>query len=216
MHGCGRKETPRRHRQAYMPCSPLKGSGLEVGQALWAWPTIQTGLPAPLVLSLPTVPSRLSFSVSFNHGSRLLITGDTYLSRRDIKAIGGKSFPEQTGWIIPLKEAEGAEKLAAGKNFIVAIIEVEPEALETPTGERLRAIRQARLDRKYEQRNARADRLEKKAEEVMQSVQTYMNMEFLTEPIKIGHHSEKGHRRLREKITRRSTRNSSCFPRPRA
>ena len=67
----------------------------------------------------------------------LLITGDTYMSRRDLKRIGGKWNGQFHGWLIPLAQAEAAEKLAGDRNFIVAIIDVEAESLETPTGERL-------------------------------------------------------------------------------
>lgn len=131
----------------------------------------------------------------------ILITGDTYTSRRDLKALGGKWYPDESGWIIPHSRAEAAEKLAVDRNFIAAIIEVEDMALERPTGERLRAIRQAKLDRRAERLNARADRLEKLAAAEASKVTRYDDFAFWTQPILIGHHSEKSHRRLRDRLS---------------
>src|SRR5437870_1786302 len=68
----------------------------------------------------------------------LLITGETYMSRRDLKRLGGKWYPNREGWIVPLAQCEAAEQLANGHNFIVEIIDVEAGDLEHPTGERLR------------------------------------------------------------------------------
>lgn len=129
----------------------------------------------------------------------LLITGDTYTSRREIKALGGKWNPEEGGWLVPVSDS--ARQLAETKGFVVSEVEIDPVLLERPTGERLRAIRQAKIDRRAEQRLARAERLEREAEKATESIKPYMNLEFLTEPIKTDHHSAKRHRRLRERIS---------------
>jgi hypothetical protein len=131
----------------------------------------------------------------------ILITGDTYTSRRDLKALDGKWYPDQTGWIIPIAHQAAAEQIAAQRGFSTEIIEVEDIALERPTGERLRAIRQAKLDRRAERLNARADRLEKLAAVEASKVTKYDDFAFWTQPILIGHHSEKSHRRLRDRLS---------------
>jgi hypothetical protein len=130
----------------------------------------------------------------------ILITGDTFTSRRDLKALGGKWYPPETGWIIPFAKAEEAEKLASGRNFIASIIEVEPEALERPRGERLRAIRQEKLDRRAARNLAKAERLERLSDQEAAKIKPYDDFAFWTQPILIGHHSEKAHRRLRDRL----------------
>jgi uncharacterized protein DUF3560 len=131
----------------------------------------------------------------------ILITGNTYTSRRELKALGGKWYPDQTGWIIPVAQKVAAEKIASERGFTTAQIEVEDIALEHPTGERLRAIRQAKLDRRAERLTARADRLEKLAAVEASKVTKYDDFAFWTQPILIGHHSEKSHRRLRDRLS---------------
>jgi len=130
----------------------------------------------------------------------LLITGDTYTSRRDLKALGGKWYPDREGWVVPLTQCEAAEKLAGGKNFIVEIIDVEAEALERPTGERLRGIRQDRLDGKIGRWRARAERLEAQAAALDKQLAPYDDFAFWTQPILVGHHSERSHRKLRDRL----------------
>jgi hypothetical protein len=143
--------------------------------------------------------SLLSNSI-FSMIPAVLITGKTYPVRREIKALGGKWSPDNEGWVLPESQHEAAKALVERHGLDIDTTEVDPIELERPTGERLRAIRQAKLDRRAEKRLARADRLEKQAVEVMKPVQPYMNMEFMTEPIKVGHHSERRHRKLRERI----------------
>lgn len=131
----------------------------------------------------------------------ILITGNTYTSRRELKALGGKWYPDETGWIIPVAQREAAEKIALDRGFTAEDIEVEDIALERPTGERLRAIRQERLDRRSERLNARADRLERLADEQSDKLKPYDDYAFWTQPILVGHHSEKSHRRLRDRLS---------------
>ena len=130
----------------------------------------------------------------------LFITGDTYTSRRQIKSLGGKWNPDESGWLIPMEREADARVLADEKAFACDIIDVDPILLETPTGERLRAIRQAQIDRRAERKLARADRLEKKAQEIDKSLESYNDWAFWTEPVKIGHHSEQRHRNLRNRL----------------
>ena len=141
----------------------------------------------------------------------LLITGNTFTSRRDLKALGGKWYPESEGWIIPLKQCEAAEKLAGGKNFIVEIIDVPAVALERPKGDRLRAIRQAKIDRKAERLRASLPGLRRKVDAVHAALEPYNDFAFWSEPIKIGHHSEKRHRNLRAKLERKMSKGAEVL-----
>lgn len=129
-----------------------------------------------------------------------LITGNTYTSRREIKALGGKWYPDRTGWIVPTANAEPAKALALARGFEIEEIQVEPQALEHPTGERLRAIRQARLDKKIERWRGQADRREQQAAAVETQIKPYDDYAFWTEPVKTDHYSAGRHTRLREKL----------------
>lgn len=139
----------------------------------------------------------------------LLITGNTYPARRAIKALGGKWNPERSGWLAPVSDQ--ARKLAEDRGFSVEEVDVDPILLETPTGERLRAIRQDKLDRCSASKLARAERLEAKAGELGKSLEPYDDWAFWTEPIKIGHHSEHRHRRLRERLQNKMRKQSELL-----
>jgi hypothetical protein len=130
----------------------------------------------------------------------ILITGNTHTSRHDLKALGGKWYPDQTGWIVPITQKDAAETIAADHGFQTTIIDVDDLALERPTGERLRAIRQAKLDRRAERLTARAERLEKLADQQSAKLKPYDDWAFWSQPILVGHHSEKGHRKLRDRL----------------
>lgn len=130
----------------------------------------------------------------------ILITGETYTSRRDLKALGGKWFPDRSGWIVPIDRRDAAAKIASERGFATEEIEVEAVALEHPTGERLRAIRQARLDKKIQKWRAGAERRAEKYQSIEKQLEPYNDWAFWTEPVKYDHHSGKRHHRLRERL----------------
>lgn len=128
----------------------------------------------------------------------LLIIGDTYTSRREIKALGGKWNPDEGGWLAPVSDA--MRELAKSRGWTVKETEVDQILLEHPTGERLRAIRQAKIDRKCERKLAQAERLEKLSDKEAAKLKPYDDYAFWTQPILVGHHSEKSHRKLRDRL----------------
>lgn len=67
----------------------------------------------------------------------------------------------------------------------------------------IRAARQEAADRKAARLEGWAASAEKKADALKVANEPYSSWEFITEPIKIGHHSESRHRRLRERISQR-------------
>jgi hypothetical protein len=91
--------------------------------------------------------------------SAILVTGDTYTNRRAIKALGGKWNKEEGGWLVPTTTLSEITELAGANDWTLDTIEIDEELLETPTGERLRAIRQDKIDRRASRLEAKANRL---------------------------------------------------------
>lgn len=66
--------------------------------------------------------------------------------------------------------------------------------------EEIRTYRQAKLDRKSDRRQEWADSAIKQADALDKSLDTYKDWNFITQPILVGHHSERGHRNLLKRI----------------
>lgn len=66
--------------------------------------------------------------------------------------------------------------------------------------EAVREYRQAKLDRKSARREEWAASAVKKADNIDKSLTPYKDYAFITQPILVGHHSEKGHRNLLKRI----------------
>lgn len=125
----------------------------------------------------------------------VLVIGQTFVYRRELRRLGAKWNSEEGGWVVPLVQKKSIEELAEGKHWTLSEIKVNPVALETPTGDRLRAIRQAKLDRKVERIRAHAERLQKEAGGKMAAFEEYRHdIAFVTQP---------GHIPFREKVMRR-------------
>lgn len=71
---------------------------------------------------------------------------------------------------------------------------------EPTTIESIREYRQAKLDRKSERRQSWADSAVKQADNIDKSLNPYKDYSFITQPILVGHHSEKSHRNLLKRI----------------
>ena len=76
--------------------------------------------------------------------------------------------------------------------FCVGCEPTDPEAV--------REYRQAKLDRKSDRRQAWAASAVKQADSIDKSLTPYKDYTFITQPILVGHHSEKGHRNLLKRI----------------
>jgi hypothetical protein len=69
--------------------------------------------------------------------------------------------------------------------------------------EQIRQLRKERAERRAAKYLKWAESAERKSEAIDKSLEPYSDWAFISEPIKIGHHSEGRHRRLRERISRR-------------
>ncbi len=115
-----------------------------------------------------------------------LVTGDTYTHRQEIKALGGKWNKFESGWLVPVSAKEAITALAELQGWVIDEIKVDAELLETPTGERLRAIRQDKIDRRVGRLLGKADRLQAEADKKSAARDPYRgDTAFWTQPGRI-------------------------------
>ena len=129
----------------------------------------------------------------------LLITGETYIIRRQIRALGGRWNGDHKGWIVPFEKREQAEALQG--RIIIAPHEAPDDIFRPLDNEDIREIRQARHNRKAERLLRRAERLEKEAERFDKETKPFTtDWSFVTQPIT---NNTGGRRfaRFREKIS---------------
>jgi len=113
----------------------------------------------------------------------VLLEGKTYIHKSNIKRIGGKWQPDALGWVVPLINSPKALELASTHNLKYSIIDVDPEDLETPTGERLRAIRQTRINKRASNMRTKADKLEREATDKQAKMNAYHgDISFFSQP----------------------------------
>jgi hypothetical protein len=129
----------------------------------------------------------------------LLITGDTYPHRHEIKAAGGKWDPSMQGWVTQTNYDRHRE-IAATHNLTIA----ELEDYTPPSYEDRLQYRKAKMQRKADRLGNRAEKLEKEADgiDAAHTRNGYKDWAFITQPILVGHHSEKSFRNLKERISK--------------
>lgn len=127
----------------------------------------------------------------------ILLTGKTYENRRALRALGAVWQPALTGYALPLDKREAAEALA-GLNIEPHDFDADPFRPLSP--DELRAYRQNRQDRRADRLRERAALADARARKAGARVSPG-EREFLSlaEPVKVGHHSERRHRKLIEK-----------------
>lgn len=149
-----------------------------------------------------TAPSRKATNDKgkMKMANAILISGKTYPIRRELRAAGCLFSRAERGYIISASHSAKAIEIAEVYGLAVAPYEASNEQLSPATGERLRAIRQEKQDRRRDRLIKRAEAAERRAKEHRNRVSPH-EREFLSlmEPIKVGHHSEGRHRRLVEK-----------------
>lgn len=130
----------------------------------------------------------------------LLITGNTYPFRRELRAAGCLWNRGRGGYLCAAAGGAAAAALAADHGLLVEEIDADPAELAPLEGEALRAYRQDRKDRFAARLRSQADAADRRAESAHARV-TPLERDFLRmgEPIKVGHHSERRHRRLIER-----------------
>lgn len=177
------------------------------------------GAPPPKVAAAAAddSESEAPLRVVYSYDAGILICGETYAHRQAIKGLRTMRFkfsrrlPDDCAWYVPRtrnfyvprrKIEQIAEELreASGTPVDIDYTEVDPDAL-TPMEER-------EADR-TERAEARADRLESRAtSKKIESEAAYKGAKDIAkhipfgQPILVGHHSEKRHRRDLEKIER--------------
>lgn len=126
-----------------------------------------------------------------------LITGNTYPVRRELRAAGCLFDRDEMGYIVAADKAEPAKQVAEQRGLTVEPYDATDEQLTPATGERLRAIREDKRERRRERLLARADAADRRADKHNGKI-TRGEREFLQlcEPVKIGHHSQRRHEKL--------------------
>lgn len=138
----------------------------------------------------------------------VLITGETYLHRRELARLGGRWSRDMGGYLfIPDGyTSAGLEGLTALDGLRIQPVEVDPSELAPPTYADKRAARSERHERNAARYEGRAEGRERKANEVAGQLAgdpMYSDYGIMTEPIKVGHHSEGRHRRAKERVSRK-------------
>ena len=129
----------------------------------------------------------------------ILITGNTYPHRRTMRAAGALFDRDEKGYIAA-HDNQAARDAAGAAGLDVVEYDATDEQLTPATGERLRQIRQEKRDRYAERLRDRADAADRRANEAHNKIsQGERDFLALAEPIKIGHHSERRHRKLIER-----------------
>jgi hypothetical protein len=128
----------------------------------------------------------------------IIVTGDTYVHRRELRRLGALWNSEAKGYIAPLAVIDAVRAYASTHAGLdVAEFEASEADVTPATGERLRELRQARLDRRRERLLSQAANAEKRAEAARNRISPH-ERDFLRlmEPVKVGHHSQRRHEKL--------------------
>lgn len=129
----------------------------------------------------------------------ILITGNTYPHRRNLRSAGALFDYDEKGYIAS-SDNEQVKQIALDQGLNATEYNATEEQLTPATGERLRKIRQDRIDRRRQQLYKQADATDRRAEEARNRIsKSEADFLALAEPIKIGHHSEGRHRKLIER-----------------
>lgn len=125
------------------------------------------------------------------------ISGETYPLRRELRAVGCIWNHDEKAYLVDAARAAGALSIAQAHGLDVCEIEADPDDLVPATGEKLRAIRQARRDRYAERLRSQAETQARIAAKERAKHEPYTSdYSFITQPILVGHHSERRHRNL--------------------
>lgn len=134
----------------------------------------------------------------------ILITGNTYPHRRELRSAGAIFDYDEKGYVAG-SDNEAVKKAAEAAGLDIEDYEASEEQLSPATGERLRDLRQDKIDRKrarlYAQAEAAERRGDKASNRISDGERSFLS---LGEPIKIGHHSEGRHRKLIERVQKSS------------
>jgi hypothetical protein len=134
--------------------------------------------------------------------TEILVTGKTYMSRRDIKALGGKWNKDEEGWVVPSGKRDQIEKLAKERGFEIDDYEVaegEDPFRRLNAADRL-AIREDKLLTKADRLQSKASNKQSESDARLASADNISKRFYMGQPILVGHHSEAGARRDQAKM----------------
>ncbi len=133
----------------------------------------------------------------------ILITGDTYPHRRALRTVGAAWSRVLEGWIISAEAEPSVRAIVEPAGLTMEVREESDVVLAPMSYADRRAAKSERHERRAERLEARADARERKRGEAQASLNAdpmYSDFGIMTEPIKVGHHSEGRHRRAKERV----------------
>ncbi|TWA89563.1 DUF3560 domain-containing protein [Bradyrhizobium stylosanthis] len=128
----------------------------------------------------------------------IIITGNTYAHRRELRRLGALWNTDAKGYVAPSAHVDAIRAYANSHDGLdVADFEATDQDVTPATGERLRELRQARLDRRRERLLNQAANAEKRGDAARARISPH-ERDFLAlmEPVKRGHHSQRRHEKL--------------------
>lgn len=134
----------------------------------------------------------------------ILITGETYPHRRVLRTVGAHWSPAHEGWIISAEAEPSVRAITDPVGLTVTILEEGDDALAPASYADRRASKAERHGRRAERLEARADSRERRRGEAQAALNAnpmYSDFGIMTEPIKVGHHSEGRHRRAKAAVS---------------
>lgn len=129
----------------------------------------------------------------------ILVTGKTYPSRHEIKALGGLFNKPLGGWLVPVTKREEIEQLASRKGYVTELTTVNRGDTRPFTFAERRDYKTEKELSKAEQLRRRADRRDEEIKSIEAELKPYDDMAFWTEPIHPGDRGRK-QRNLREAL----------------
>lgn len=131
----------------------------------------------------------------------ILLRGNTFAKRREIRRLGGVWNKDFKGWLVPLVKTDKISDLAYSNGYYIEETEVDFDPFKPMTIDELRAYRQSKADRKAERLERWAESRERTADELDKQVKPFVSdWSFVTQPI-TNNSGGRSFARFREKIT---------------
>ncbi|MFA5379860.1 MAG: DUF3560 domain-containing protein [Dehalococcoidia bacterium] len=141
----------------------------------------------------------------------IILSGDTYKIRHEIRALGGVWQHEEKQYIVPESKRDQVAALIGTRKIEVFDSESPDNAFEPLTGDALRAYRQAKADRKAERIGARAEKKSALAESLFEKEHRIADMIPFGQPVLCGHHSQRRHERDIERMNSLSSKACTAY-----
>jgi len=132
----------------------------------------------------------------------VILTGNTYTKRREIKAqFGARWNSDKKGWVVRPHYANAAKEYANKESGVVAeSITIDNNFFRELSTEDIRKIRTERNQRNADRLLSKASRLERESESSIKQARKMGEAIPFGQPILVGHHSEGRDRRYRARM----------------